>query len=244
MNSKPIIVQDEWNDDDDQELHDYLKQNYSDYKIMTKEEILELNPINFSCIFCDTKLTKKLLEKTSKYVEIETYPDSLKSFLKREIKIIKVNDLLDKQNKIEYNYFIKPIKNEKDFNGSLITSDLERELVLEEIKDLDEKIYFCKEEKFTNEYRLFILDGKLFGMVDCSEFLIDEKLEKPIEPPKEFIEELLKANEYKNCIIDISRRVDGEWCLIEVNPPYALMSYGFPIESYVEFCLKSWNGFV
>jgi hypothetical protein len=255
-NANKVIVQKEWDEDDDKELHDYLKETYPEYQIMTKEEILKLDPNDILIPLCDTNIVQELLKKIKKNKEFEMYPNFLSKFLKRDIKIIKAFDVLDKQITGDYNYFIKPISNDKSFNGSLICSDLERDLVLEEIEEsnkgsvkdltkcLDQNIYFCKEVKFVNEYRIFVADGEMFGIVDCSEFLIDEKNIVSEKPPTQFIKDILKNNEYKYCIIDISKRVDGEWCLVEINPPYALMSYGFPIDQYIEFCRKAWNSLI
>lgn len=250
--TKIIIVQDSWNEDDDQELHEYLKSECLDYKIMSDSNILELDPTSIAIPFCDTAITQKLLGKLKNYKEIDTYPVNLIKFLKRDIKVIKALDMFSREITGDYNYFVKPISNDKNFNGSLICSDLERDVVFDKIDDPNKEIYFCREVKFFNEYRIFVGDNKVFGIVDCSDYLIDKKHIIKKEPPSEFIEDILNENKYKYCVIDVAMRSDdnecGEWsakqplwCLVEVNPPFALSSYDYPIAKYVDFCRKAWE---
>jgi hypothetical protein len=236
-----IVVQDSWIEDDDDELHDYLKKNDISYKMLGQDDIKKIDPKTVSIMFCDTSLTQSILNAYNVYNEIETYPESLKSFYKRDIKKILPKELLTKK----YNYFVKPISNNKSFNGTLVQSDFDREFVLSQIDDFNEPIYCCDEIKPVNEYRIFVVDYKMFGAIDCTEYLIDEKDRKSVELPKEYVDDILKHNTYSHCVIDVALDISGKyWYVIEVNPPFALMSYGFPIDKYVEFCKKSWLHYV
>ena len=240
-----VVVQKEWDEEDDQELHDYLRENHPDYRILSKEEILELDPDSVVALFCDTTIFQQYLCENSMNERFETYPVSLEKFYKRDIKTIKATDLTNVNITGDFNYFVKPVTNDKSFNGTLITSAFERDYVMEKIeesaKTLDVYIYHCEEVKFVNEYRVFVVDGKSLGIADSTEFLIDEKDRRSVTPPDSFVEDVLENLQYSHCVVDIAMKDNGEWCVIEVNPPYATMSYGFPIEKYFEFCKRSWD---
>lgn len=243
MEQKIYIVQDSWNEEDDQELHEYLTNSNIQYKMLDHEAILtNINPSETGLMFCDTDLMQKLLRKYDVYDEIETYPKCLSEFYKRDIFVIRPKDLLDI---ISYPYFVKPITNNKSFNGTLIRSDMDREYVMSQIPDHLEQIYYCREIKPVNEYRIFVVDYKMFGIVDCSDFLIDEPIRKSITPPAQYIDNILKHNTYSHCVIDVAMDLsENFWYVIEVNPPFSLMSYGFPIDRYVQFCGLAWRSYV
>jgi len=226
-----MFVQNNWNEEDDKELHEYLQNEYPSYKQINETDVMKLSLDDVDCLFCDTNIILKFLKKNTILTPIETYPDELAKFYNRDIKTIKVKDIPKK-----YPYFIKPKANDKSFNGSLIEGDMIRDYMIEIIGNVEEEIYFCKALKFANEFRIYVADYKQFGMIDCTEFLINKEDQYIIDPPQDFINDILKDNPYPFCIIDVSMMTDGTWCLMEVNPPYALMSYGFPIDKYVEYC--------
>ncbi|VBB19038.1 hypothetical protein YASMINEVIRUS_1570, partial [Yasminevirus sp. GU-2018] len=242
---KFVVVQKEWDEEDDKELHDYLRETYPTYRIFSKDEILELDPDSIVALFCDTSIFQQYLRENNVYEMFETYPTSLEMFYKRNIKTIKATDLTNTNVTGDFNYFVKPVTNDKSFNGTLITSAFERDYIIEKIeesaKTLDVYIYHCEEVKFVNEYRVFVVDGVSLGIADSTEFLIDEKDRRNVTPPDSFVDEVLKNLQYSHCVVDIAMKDNGEWCVIEVNPPYATMSYGFPIDKYFEFCKKSWD---
>jgi len=67
----------------------------------------------------------------------------------------------------------------------------------------------------------------------CSESLFDAREIKEDPPPKAFLDQGLAANRawgVRHCVIDVD--LQKEWCVVKVNPPYALMSYGWRIEAY------------
>lgn len=244
MEQKICIVQDTWTEEDDQELHEYLKKSDIRYEAVDRETIKTLRPMDLEMIFCDTDLMQELLRSHHLYNEIETYPESLNKFYNRDIKKIQPKVLLD-SSQYPYPYFIKPVSNDKSFNGTLISSEMERDFVMSQMKNHDDLIYYCHEIKPVNEYRIFVVDHKMFGIVDCSDFLIDTPIRKSVPPSTQYIDDVLKHNTYSHCVIDVAMDKSGDfWYVIEVNPPFSLMSYGFPIDRYVEFCKLSWKSYV
>jgi hypothetical protein len=42
-------------------------------------------------------------------------------------------------------------------------------------------------------------------------------------------------------VIDVGYTDRDIWCVVEVNPPFALSSYDWPISSYYEYCRAAWH---
>ena len=90
---------------------------------------------------------------------------------------------------------------------------------------------------FLNEFRLFIANNKIFGLIESSSFLLDNHKIVSIKPDQLFLDKVLKYNTYQFCIIDIGfEKETNNWAIVEVNPFYALSSYDFAIDKYFEFC--------
>jgi len=204
------------------------------------ESIKNINPKDISMLFCDTEIMQDLLKKYNVYIEIETYPDFFSKFYNRNIIKLKPIELLDSI-KFPFPYFIKPIENNKTFDGTLIESEIVRNYIFTQIPDHNNLIYYCNKIKFVNEYRMFVDNYKISGIVDATEFLINDKIKHSVPPPEDIINDILKENKYPYCVIDIGIDSNNKWYLIEVNPPFSLMSYDFPIDKYIKFCTNAWN---
>jgi hypothetical protein len=252
------IIQEGWQDYKD--LVDLIKEVLPNYKVISNLDIRELNlaDTDISVLFCDTDISLELLNKsdTKSMVEIKTYPECLKSFLKRKISVVKIRDLP----KDDSSYFIGPLENDETFYGQIICSNNEKVSLIENIElkmgrnDFDTKravfdktVYYCTETKknvFNTQHRIFIADGEIFEIIDCTDYLIDEKDRVYQTPPSKFLNEIVSANEYKYCVIDVALRSDGEWCLVEVNHPLSPKSRDLSIDQYVYYCCKAWKYFI
>lgn len=263
-----VVVQEEWCSF--QALHDYLEDVLPSYKVMSISDILKLDPTNMSALFCDSNILLELLEKSNtnsdtnsdtktdanSKIDFKSYPEFLKRFLKREISAIKMRDLP----KHDCTYFVGPIENDDTFCGQMIHSNDEKISLIESIESImgrndfdikrpvfDKTVYYCREEKensenvFNNQYRIFVADGELFGIADCTDYLIDEKNRVYQTPPESFLSDILNANEYKYCVIRVALRSDGEWCLVEVNHPLSPVLCVLPIDQYIYYYCKAWK---
>jgi hypothetical protein len=64
------------------------------------------------------------------------------------------------------------------------------------------------------------------------------------QPPDNIIQPIIDTNTELNCVIDIGQDDKGQWSVVEVNHPFALSSYNFPIDQYVDYCRITWKGFL
>ncbi len=107
--------------------------------------------------------------------------------------------------------------------------------------NMNRDIYISNLVEFKNEFRLFIYDKTKYHLIETSEWLIIPQLQNyKNNDPTNFIDEIIKINPYEYCIIDIGQIDNDQWTIVEVNPPYALTSYGLDIEKYYEYCKKAW----
>jgi hypothetical protein len=233
-----IIIQDTWTEEDDQELLEYCKKYNS--VILSKKEILKLNINNIKVLFCATKIIQKIL---TGYIIPDTYEKCFSEFYKRNIQLKSLNDCYD----VKIPFFVKPSANDKSFDAMVINkkSDLQ---YLSSFLSPDEILYTSDIIKLKNEYRLFIGDKKLYGIANSSEYIMDFlDLETNyikyfnITPPLEFINAILASNTIGFCIVDVGLTTDGDWVVVEINPPFSISSYDFPIDKYFNYCCDAWQ---
>ena len=228
------LVQNTWVEEDDQELLTYLKENQLEFKFSSKEAILALTKqdLQSTVLFCDSEVMLELYEKHG-IAPLSTYPKAFNQLYKRPIETLTVKECLARP----MPFFVKPVR-QKAFGGMLIETEIEQAYL--NTFDHTQNVYFCPKVVFLNEYRLFVQDFKLVGMVNSSEYVLDTREIKQVPPPEAFLDQVLAANRASgasHCVIDVG--LQKEWCVVEVNPPYALMSYGWPMEAYYSFCCSS-----
>lgn len=100
----------------------------------------------------------------------------------------------------------------------------------------DDQLYVCDIVEFVNEFRLFIENKKLAGIVESTNFIVSYDKAKSIDPPQNFINELLKINPYDFCVIDIGMMSNDKWAIVEIIPPFSLSSYNWEIGKYFDYC--------
>jgi hypothetical protein len=233
-----VVIQNTWTEEDDQELLEYCKKYET--VILSKEEILKLNINNIKVLFCATKIIQKMI---TGYIVPDTYEKCFSEFYKRNIQLKSLKDCYN----MPMPFFVKPCANDKSFDAMVINkkSDLD---YLHSFMSLDKILYTSSIIKLKNEYRLFIGDKKLYGVANSSEYVMDfldleMKYTKyfNISPPLEFIDGILAANTIGFCIVDIGLTSDGTWVVVEVNPPFSISSYDFPINEYFDYCSDAWQ---
>lgn len=232
------VIQNTWADEEDEELLIYFKDQNIKYSVLTDSEIYKENPVNIDVLFADTSVIQKYV--SSYYNVPDTYPQELDHLYHRKIGKIKFSQCLS----MEKPFFIKPCGNTKEFDAMRVTMNIDLDY-LSSIVDKDDQVYCCDLVKFVNEYRLFIADNKIFAMKESSHYILDSDVIKSVEPPQEFLDEVLNANTFNYCAIDIGLIDDNndkqQWAVVEVNPPFALSDYGLEVEKYYEYCKSAWN---
>lgn len=125
--NKEIVVQDEWNDEDDVELLDHIKTLDHSLKIISKHEIIKLDPKNVEMLFCNTSVMQKYIAKHNpNYKVIDTYPECFKDIYHRNISVMKLKECFKMYMKENKPYFVKPCKNNKRFAGFVINNNNDR----------------------------------------------------------------------------------------------------------------------
>lgn len=243
------IIQDTWDEEDDQDLLNYIKdsRNNINYKILSKKEILNFNVKEIDVLFADTSIVQEIIGINNIKIP-KCYPDIFtvkEDYYKREIKVINTRDI----NNLKFPYFIKPYNNDKSFETHIVKNEADYEflvtdLALNNVGDND-NIYYCQLVNFINEFRLFVKDSKLSGIVESTDYIVSStKAKLGVKPPKQFIYDILEINPYKNCVIDIGL-IEKEdikyWTIVEVNPAFALTSYNWDIDKYYNYCKNSWK---
>lgn len=225
-----IVIQDTWNEPEDEELIEYCKKKYNTI-ILDEKSILKLNFKLYDCIFADTTIIQ------TQFKSPPTYPDCFKSFYKRKIEKQSIDTFLNSTDK----KFIKPVNNDKLFDSFICNPKNEYDIQYLNKNKKSNEIYVCEIVNFVNEYRLFILNNKLYGIQESSLYILPYNVIQSKEPSIEFINDILKHNIYPNCIIDVGMLLNNEFCIVEVNPPFSLSSYDFPIEKYTDYCIKAFK---
>ena len=241
MESNFTVIQDTWNEEDDIELLNYVTDKKLKTKYLSENEILNTNISNIDVLFCDTDIIQK---KINPKLVPDCYPSEFKTLYNRDIQKIKLKNLND----IQKPYFVKPYENNKSFDARRIYNNDNHKYLLEDLSELnftqEDYLYVCAIVEFINEFRLFIGNGKIYGIVESTDILINSKKSVSIKPPQEFLDKVLKLNTFDFCVIDvgiINFCGTHVWSIVEVNPPFALSSYDWPIESYYNYCKDAFN---
>lgn len=252
------IIQDTWDEDDDQDLLSFLREKNFQFQVLNKNQILDLKEFeNINVIFADTDIMQELLSTKGRANLIipDNYPDfsnkefdsSLNkgfNFYNRNIFKSSVNDLKN----LSFPYFVKPFKNNKSFEAYIIENLKDYNFAMKNVI-VDEYVYVSELVKFYNEYRLFIGNKEIVEMIESSQFLInDQDYIKNLPPPPEFLQEIIKNNKIDFCVIDVGfcknlKTGKKDWCVVEVNPAFAINSYGMDIEKYYNFCVEAFKFF-
>ncbi len=241
MENTFTVIQDTWNEEDDIELLNYVADKNLKTKYLSENEILNTNITNIDVLFCDTDIIQK---KIKSELVPDCYPLQFQTLYNRNIQKIKLKNLND----IQKPYFVKPFENNKSFDARRIYNDENHKYLLEDLSELnfkeDDYLYICTIVEFVNEFRLFIGNKKIYGVVESTDILINSKKSVSIKPPEEFLDKILQLNTFNFCVIDIGIiNFNGShvWSIVEVNPPFALSSYKWPIDNYYKYCKDAFN---
>jgi hypothetical protein len=166
------------------------------------------------------------------YGKIDTYPNSLKPFLKREISKSTLGEFETLWNRTEVPKFIKPVK-QKVFNGIAVKTLLNWFYIYGAPKDTE--IYVSDIVEFQTEYRVYIRDGFPVG--------VKHYRGDPFIPlNKKVVEDTIDAfTEAPVCYaLDFGVIKSGETVLIEFNDFTSLGNYGLDSLMYGSMIADRW----
>lgn len=227
-----VVIQDTWNDFDDQELIDYLITSPDiTHQVQSHNDILA-NQLP-DVLFADTCTVQQLVNYT-----VPTYPSCFVDLYNRSIITVDSTML-----QVETSpYFIKPFTNNKSFDAVVVKDKYDIAYIQENCTN-NTTVYRSDYVKFVNEYRMFIEKNSVFAMQESSSYVLDTSTIVSVSPPSEFINKVLSSlkDKYPYIVVDIGMTSDRKWCVVEANPPYALSSYDLDVAKYYEYCKRAWG---
>lgn len=155
-------------------------------------------------------------------------PESLISYCNRKIWTSTKKDL-------NYPIFIKPLKEHKLFQGTLLEKECNLSLLYPEIKE-DTELLCSEPVNFISEYRTFVYKNEL---VSLKHYYGDVGMFPNINIIKQAI------LDYKDSpiayVIDFGITDKGDTILVEVNDFYSCGTYGFTGEEYAKMLVSRWK---
>ena len=262
-----VLLEDSWEAID---IIDFCKNKQIECIILSEKELYERSDFLQCVYFCNTDIVRFhiyncLLSKEYKSIDVKNlldmvYPDTYESvyyeYFKR--KITKTNmKCLENVLLQDKSVFIKPVGNNKRFDGRVVSSvsDIEElmsdcdissvengncalsthvgfedKIPLHTFDNINE-VYVCNVIELVSESRLLIGNGRLYGYGHICKtknfsFLSQMDINKIIE---------ISGDNFR--CIDVGLTKNGEWVIVEINPPFSLDDYEIPLDMYMNFCI-------
>lgn len=166
-----------------------------------------------------------------------SYPESLRSWRKRDIRVARVGDVIGE-------YFVKPVET-KLFTGFVFNTMLEESDYGDSVDDYkafmslhpSTLVYLSEVVKFNAEFRIYVYDGTPIGHARYDGHDNDLKLEESV------IDQITHESEIKYGSIDVGILDNGEICLVECNDAWALGLYPNAIsdKQYIGMLNERWR---
>lgn len=229
-----VLLEESWNAND---IITFCKDKGIECIVLSEKELYERNDF-FECIyFCNTDIVRYQLQKYNipKKILDMLYPDTYETiyseYFKRKIQTINMNLIEDLLLKTE-SIFVKPIGNDKSFDGRIISSVDDTEALLSETESKEnEYVYACEVVEFLSENRLLVGNGKLYGYGH-----ICKKKDYSFMSQMDINRIIQLTGERYRCI-DVGLTKEKGWVIIEINPPFSLDDYEIPLDMYMNFCI-------
>lgn len=178
-----------------------------------------------------------VLKKLGIQLSTSCYPQSLKKYLKRNIRETTLQKLMMQKNEEPLNIFIKPKSKTKLFTGFVLYSqhDLFR---LDNFSKYTE-LYYLPALKWVSEYRIFVSKSQIVGIRHYSG---DENIKPDMNLVKNVVDDFENSDERTEGYgIDFGILKNGETALVEWNDGFALGSYHLDKEIYTDLILNRWE---
>lgn len=221
-----ILLEDTWLADD---IKTYAKDNFLICDELSVEELYNYDSIKFfNCVyFCNTDIVQFHL-KNINHLEIvpNTYDNKYDKFYMRSIELIKFKE-------VKSGYFIKPLSNDKIFDGQIYEDN---DKFIGKLPDPETIIYQVNKLTFLCEYRLLIGNKKLYGYGFIQGIYPNIQINK-----NDIVEEIVNLTSNYLCI-DIGYTSElKKWVIVEINPPFSLDDHKIPLNDYMLFCIDACN---
>ena len=186
----------------------------------------------------DNPTIQTVLKRLGVNYSLNSYPDSLRTYLKRSVWETSVRRLMMESHGGEFSpVFVKPSQKDKLFTGFVIESQYD----LYKLSTLSKntELYCSSVVEWLSEFRVFVNKGQIVGMkhYDGNPTHLPDKneIEKAVA---DFENSSEKTNGYS---LDFGVLGNGETALIEWNDGFSLGSYRLDKELYTELILARWE---
>lgn len=230
-----VLLEDSWEADD---VIQYCKDRNIECVVLSPAEILKRDDFFESVYLCGTDTVRRKLEEKGRLDLIpDTYENIYSEFFHRRINKVLfgniIKELESKDGRKEI--FVKPITNDKSFDGKVISCIDDFEMYGESKPNEDTIVYTSEVVKFVSEVRLLIGNGKLYGhghicKAKSDLYLKEMNIQKLID---------LTGNNFRCIDIGMVMKPAYRWMIIEINPPFALDDHQIPLADYMEFCIDA-----
>ena len=243
-----FVVQSSWDEEEDQELLDFIQSSGVELVIATADELVQFVPDTTCMIFADSSIIQ---ERIGSDAVVDTYPTELHPLLGRRVVRGRLCDLQPKRP-----FFVKKIGSDKGFVARVVRTPDEASQCVHEAGEDEVYVSECKD--FVSEHRLFLSPNKVWAVMDYSEWIVGHRLAntsttdidhmlrvEDVSVPQGVIDMVsLMSSGLGFIVVDVGLTSEGQWCIVEANPPFALSSYGLDIAIYVEYCCAAWKAIV
>lgn len=225
-----FLIQDTWIEfDGADDIINYCLINGSKYEILNENDLLLKTNFFEYIFFCDTNIVYQQLQKNNlTHLCPCTYDKKFNCLFGRNIKEVKLHDV-----DFDIPIFIKPVMNTKIFSGHIIYDKLQLDSL--KIEFGNTCIYTSNVINIIGEYRLLIGNSKLYG----SSYMKGSYDENYLE--KMDINKIIDLVGNSFLCVDIGLLNNGNYIVVEINPPYSLDDYDIEFEQYINFCIDSCN---
>ena len=171
---------------------------------------------------------------------VDTYPKSLKPFLRREIRRTTLGELEQRlHGRYSANVFAKPAQRSKRFTGRVFSSPSDLYFVGNTSRK--EPIWCSEVVDWTSEFRVYVIDGAPVS-IDC--YAGNPNAELDLGVVHEALAEFQKNGAPVAYGIDFGILDRDETALIEYNDGFSLGAYQIPKEPYTDLLWRRWEELV
>ncbi len=172
------------------------------------------------------------------YPERDSYPESLRGFLKREVWESTVMEMQLKVNTADFEpCFIKPQTDTKLFTGFVLSSA--KNLYKLEGLPRNTKLHCAALVSWKSEFRVFVNQAQMVGV---RHYAGDKTCQIDLKVVEEAIAALEKSVEKTAAYaLDFGVLENGDTALVEWNDGFALGSYNLDPEIYTDLLISRWE---
>lgn len=226
-----FVIQSSWDEPEDEELHDFVRGSGVPFALADEDELLAMSPTASTMVFADTSIIQQIVDAS---VVPDTYSECFNPLYGRKI----VREPLVAAS-CSPPFFVKPAEGHKLFDARMVRTLEAAQRVEADAKGM--AVYVCESVQFVSEHRIFLSPGRIWGVREYSEEVLGEDdIVAGAGPPQDFLDEVVACNSIGFVVVDVGLTSTGKWCVVEVNPPFSLSSYGLDIGIYMEYCCAAW----